>query len=397
MPRDERNFPESGLQILRTIKNGQILRNLFKYRPRTVRGVSFGRDLGLARVGSMICILDIVEGPARGKRVWVKANQCLEVGRVSTADFSIPLDVHMSRRHLLFDSTQSGFRVRDVGSANGTFLNNHKVQVQELRAGDCIRAGMTTFLVSFKEEDENPHEEDGISFGQSISKRMPEVAADETVKLDVKKPGLRTMDFSQSQDADAIAELKSHASLLPEKSDSDLAATQLNIEDPDWWKAYFKPTPTANLFEQSDNFVALGGCFMRLLQDFSDSLKLCFVVNQSQLRQTSTKIIEELRVTGKIEALSKTLFFAQQAEFKEFWRAVDASLEQDAIVCFGNRSQLNGKDLVPIINSLSFPSMFYQDLAHSSGVARKQISDRLRFAMFESGQDGKIYLWMQGY
>ena len=88
----------------------------------------------------MICVLEVIEGPAKGKRIWIKENQCIEIGRVSTADFAIPADLHMSRRHLLFESNLDGFRVRDIGSANGTFLNNARILVENLTTGDIVRA-----------------------------------------------------------------------------------------------------------------------------------------------------------------------------------------------------------------------------------------------------------------
>jgi pSer/pThr/pTyr-binding forkhead associated (FHA) protein len=106
----------------------------------------------------MICVLDILQGPASGKRIWLKVQQCIEVGRTAAADFSIPSDTHLSRRHFLLDSTGNCFRIRDVGSSNGTFLNDKRITVAELHPGDTIRAGLTTFQVSFREDDADPLE-----------------------------------------------------------------------------------------------------------------------------------------------------------------------------------------------------------------------------------------------
>ena len=99
----------------------------------------------------------------------------------------------MSRRHLLLDSTQNVFRVRDVGSANGTFLNNAPVRVQELRAGDRIRAGMTIFLVSIKEGSDNPHEEDGISFSGTTPREMADVPTEVIRESNLKNREMRTL------------------------------------------------------------------------------------------------------------------------------------------------------------------------------------------------------------
>jgi pSer/pThr/pTyr-binding forkhead associated (FHA) protein len=109
----------------------------------------------------MICIIDILKGPAAGKRIYLRERQCLEVGRTVSADFSIPTDSHMSRRHFLIDSTTDTIRVRDVGSSNGTFVNDQRITVAELKDGDTIRAGVTIFQVSFRNSELMDDESEG--------------------------------------------------------------------------------------------------------------------------------------------------------------------------------------------------------------------------------------------
>ncbi len=113
----------------------------------------------------MICILNVTTGPARGKRIWLRANQKMSIGRLSTIDFSIPTDPYMSREHFVVEGNANFFRLRDVGSANGTFVNESKINVVHLCDGDCIRAGSSTLTVSVVNEDANPHASDGITFG----------------------------------------------------------------------------------------------------------------------------------------------------------------------------------------------------------------------------------------
>ncbi|MDZ4848950.1 MAG: FHA domain-containing protein [Pirellulaceae bacterium] len=343
----------------------------------------------------MICVLDIIDGPARGKRFWVKQNQCIEVGRISTADFSIPLDSHMSRRHLLLDSTQNCFRVRDVGSANGTFLNNDPVQVSELRAGDRIRAGMTTFLVSYKNVDENPHDCDGISFGQSIAREPSEPNNQETFKSLVKSPGTRSVDFSGSVDKELIADLKRNTVQPSDLENIDLAATQLNIASGDWWQSYFTPTNIAEIYEQSAELSGLCESFVGLLEEFSKSFKLYVVVNQSQLSQDSFQLVERLKGSGKLEGLSQTLYFAKQSELEEFWDLIKACQGQDAMICLGSRTPLHGKELMAFIDTLSFPSMLRKNLTAQSNSLKKQILHRIHWVMFESDLAGRLMLLLK--
>jgi pSer/pThr/pTyr-binding forkhead associated (FHA) protein len=64
----------------------------------------------------------------------------LLVGRHSEADLQLPMP-DVSRRHCRFVRTETGWRVIDLASTNGTFVNGVRVQEAELHAGDRIRIG----------------------------------------------------------------------------------------------------------------------------------------------------------------------------------------------------------------------------------------------------------------
>lgn len=69
------------------------------------------------------------------------------VGRSSDNDLGYPEDFGLSRQHLVFEREGDGWIVRDLGSKNGTFVNNVRVQSQQsLTAGDRITASQLTFL-----------------------------------------------------------------------------------------------------------------------------------------------------------------------------------------------------------------------------------------------------------
>ncbi|MEQ1830015.1 MAG: FHA domain-containing protein, partial [Pirellula sp.] len=167
----------------------------------------------------MICVLEILAGPAAGKRIWLKENQCLEIGRMSSADFSIPADHQLSRRHMLIDSTGNTFRVRDIGSSNGTYLNNQRIDVRHLHDGDLIRAGGSTFSVSILESGENPHKLDGTSFGKTIA-QLPKEPAVGT---------MRTLDFSDSI-ANGEGERTIQYSVEAEKEGSEIGQTSFVLD-----------------------------------------------------------------------------------------------------------------------------------------------------------------------
>ena len=116
----------------------------------------------------MICVIDVVAGPAKGKRLWIRDDGQLQVGRHSSVDLSIPSDPHMSRRHLLIEGAKGKFRARDLGSANGTYVNRAEVSATELFDGDQIQAGTTMLAVALLPDGTNPHSRDGVSFGNQV-------------------------------------------------------------------------------------------------------------------------------------------------------------------------------------------------------------------------------------
>ncbi len=66
-------------------------------------------------------------------------------GRDSNNDIGIP-DESLSREHCAFSFEQDGWRVRDVGSSNGTFVNGRQIESHLLVEGDRIAAGANLLL-----------------------------------------------------------------------------------------------------------------------------------------------------------------------------------------------------------------------------------------------------------
>jgi pSer/pThr/pTyr-binding forkhead associated (FHA) protein len=69
------------------------------------------------------------------------------IGRAPECDISVPAD-EMSRRHALVKPTPDGLSVEDLGSSNGTFINNKRVQQQGFMApGDELRLDAVRFIL----------------------------------------------------------------------------------------------------------------------------------------------------------------------------------------------------------------------------------------------------------
>jgi len=71
----------------------------------------------------------------------------LSVGRSSAAEISFPEDAGLSRQHFAFEPEGDDWTVQDLGSKNGTFVNNIPLKARlVLRPGDRITAGHITVV-----------------------------------------------------------------------------------------------------------------------------------------------------------------------------------------------------------------------------------------------------------
>ena len=73
----------------------------------------------------------------------------LSVGRSSLAELCFPEDAGLSRQHFAFEPEGDGWTVEDLGSKNGTFVNNIPLKARlALRPGDRITAGHLVVVYS---------------------------------------------------------------------------------------------------------------------------------------------------------------------------------------------------------------------------------------------------------
>lgn len=90
-------------------------------------------------------VLEIVEGANAGHQVRLAG--ALEVGREAAAGLRLD-DAQVSRRHARISPAGDHAVIEDLGSANGTYVNDQPAQAgQELRRGDDVRVGLTVIRV----------------------------------------------------------------------------------------------------------------------------------------------------------------------------------------------------------------------------------------------------------
>ena len=97
----------------------------------------------VAPAGAALIELDQVEGTA-GRRMHDISREVVTVGRHPESDIFLD-DVAVSRKHAEILRSEGGYRIRDVGSLNGTYVNRVRVDSVDLRNGDEIQIGKYRF------------------------------------------------------------------------------------------------------------------------------------------------------------------------------------------------------------------------------------------------------------
>ena len=90
--------------------------------------------------------LEVISGPMDGHIFQFNSN--VDLGR--EGKLRIPSDRFISRRHVLIDVQDPRLFLEDLGSTNGTFIDDERLQGKaELRNGQVFRVGRTWLEVSW--------------------------------------------------------------------------------------------------------------------------------------------------------------------------------------------------------------------------------------------------------
>ena len=84
-------------------------------------------------------LLMVKRGPNAGSR-FLLDKEVVTVGRHPDSDVFLD-DITVSRRHVEIARGPKGYRVRDVGSLNGTYLNRERIDDATLDHGDELQVG----------------------------------------------------------------------------------------------------------------------------------------------------------------------------------------------------------------------------------------------------------------
>jgi eukaryotic-like serine/threonine-protein kinase len=100
----------------------------------------------------MRVILDVLEGPLKGRSFMFERHDTFIVGRSRWVHCPMPEDMALSRDHFMVEINPPLCELRDLGSTNGTFVNNNRVDRVRLVSGDVVAAGQSVFRVQVESE-----------------------------------------------------------------------------------------------------------------------------------------------------------------------------------------------------------------------------------------------------
>ena len=144
-----RECPQCGAEVAAAMKYCTECGTKLDHGQSTVSyAPSFGEDFepGGAE-GAALIEMDQVEGTA-GRRMHDLGDDVVSVGRGQESSIFLD-DVTVSRKHAEIVRGDDGYRIRDVGSLNGTYVNRVRVDAVDLRNGDEIQVGKYRFRFVF--------------------------------------------------------------------------------------------------------------------------------------------------------------------------------------------------------------------------------------------------------
>ena len=180
--------------------------------------------------------LEAVAGPHLGQKIRLREGQTVEVGRTEWTDFAFPRDAQMSAKHFSLAFDQRSCCIRDLNSANGTWVNGSRVGETALQESDRVRAGQTEFVVHLggaasgarlKSSNESAPWTDSAHRENSThppQRTAPEESAPRAVEASDSDSAARMADLPAIQKALPPAERRSSAGTGPSLEDEDPVA-----------------------------------------------------------------------------------------------------------------------------------------------------------------------------
>lgn len=103
----------------------------------------------------------------RRKSISIKTGMTI-LGRRPDCQVRIPLSI-ISRKHCRISNKDDRLIIQDLGSANGTFVNDQQITESEIKAGDQIKIGPMNFVIQVDGQPDNISQPDDDSSDNELS------------------------------------------------------------------------------------------------------------------------------------------------------------------------------------------------------------------------------------
>ena len=117
--------------------------------------------------------------------------EVITVGKLTTNDLQLN-ENSVSRNHCIFEKNIDGYKIIDMDSTNGTYVNGKKIKEKPLRENDNITIGRTTlkFLIVSKDDSFTEENDQKISMVIPLSDKymVPQEKKKEAVRVDILTP-----------------------------------------------------------------------------------------------------------------------------------------------------------------------------------------------------------------
>jgi len=127
----------------------------------------------------------VKSGPQKAKILQIEGASPLVLGREASIGLQI-IDKGVSREHAEIYRVGEMVFIRDLGSRNGTFVNEEQIEEELLREGDVVRVGSTQLVfestkAARERSESNLRFEDGEDFKTSIELKVADLFVGENV------------------------------------------------------------------------------------------------------------------------------------------------------------------------------------------------------------------------
>lgn len=97
----------------------------------------------------MFARIEVIGGALDGKEVVI--SNTVNIGRDPGNDIALPMDRLISRRHACLKLSPEGYLLEDLSSANGTYIDEKKVQEPLLLVnGQIFKVGKTALKITYQ-------------------------------------------------------------------------------------------------------------------------------------------------------------------------------------------------------------------------------------------------------